>query len=98
MKNNTIGEILRNARKATSPAIDLATIKDYINEKMHHDQNGRLVRNHTLKCDLCGQPTNTNHFTDEFTVLCEHCATNSGVKGGRTAAEYIAQKATGGAK
>jgi hypothetical protein len=47
MKNNTIGDILRNARKATSPVIDLATIKDYINEKMHRDQNGRLVRNTT---------------------------------------------------
>lgn len=47
MKNNTIGDILRNARKATSPAIDLATIKDYINENMHRDQNGRLVRNET---------------------------------------------------
>lgn len=47
MKNNTIGEILRNARKATSPVIDLATIKDYINENMHRDQNGRLVRNET---------------------------------------------------
>ena len=98
MKNNTIGDILRNARKATSPVIDLATIKDYINEKMHRDQNGRLVRNHTLKCDLCGQSTDTNHFTDEFTVLCEHCATNSGIKGGCTAGQYIAQKATGGAK
>lgn len=47
MKNNTIGEILREARKATSPVIDLATIKDYINENMHRDQNGRLVRNTT---------------------------------------------------
>ena len=47
MKNNTIGDILRNARKATSPVIDLATIKDYINEKTHRDQNGRLVRNET---------------------------------------------------
>lgn len=47
MNNNTIGDILRNARKATSPAIDLATIKDYINERMHRDQNGRLVRNTT---------------------------------------------------
>lgn len=49
MKNNTIGEILRNARKATSPVIDLATIKDYINEKMHRDQNGRLVRNYEIQ-------------------------------------------------
>lgn len=98
MKNNTIGEILRNAHKATEPVIDLATIKDYINEKMHRDQNGRLVRNCALKCDLCGQQTDANYFPDEFTVLCEHCAAHSGIIGGQAAVEYITTQTKGGAK
>lgn len=51
-----------------------------------------------LRCDFCGVETDINHFPDEFTVLCEHCATHSGILGGRAAVEHIAQKATGGAK
>ncbi len=51
-----------------------------------------------LRCDFCGQATAKNHFPDEFTVLCAHCAAHSGIMGGQAAVEYIATKAKGGTK
>ena len=44
-------------------------------------------------CDLCGQKTDKNYFTDNLTVLCRDCAESAGIYGGQQAVNYINNKA-----
>ena len=46
-----------------------------------------------MKCDFCGQETDKNYFTDDFTILCRCCAESAGIYGGQAAADYIKKKA-----
>lgn len=44
-------------------------------------------------CDLCGQKTDKNYFTDNLTVLCRNCAESAGIYSGQQAVNYINNKA-----
>lgn len=49
-----------------------------------------------MKCDNCGNLTDKNYFTDDFTILCKQCAGTGQYKTGQAAMDYINKKAKGG--
>ena len=48
-----------------------------------------------MKCDFCGQTTDKNYFTDDFTILCKTCATAGGFYAGGQAKQYINKQTKG---